>query len=114
DPADVSAGGEGNQKPVHFLPQSYPNSTQFNQTNPTRGGNGFFKVQPWFFERYNQGDYKNDFRVEATFLTEWVDGNNITHFAYPIVSADPTAIPESETYIKKYVDNQGISVWGHE
>ncbi|MEN0054941.1 MAG: RagB/SusD family nutrient uptake outer membrane protein [Mucilaginibacter sp.] len=109
DPADLTLSGEGAYYPAHLLPATYPNSTGL----PTRAGNGFVRVQPWFFEYYNKGDYQNDYRVEKTFLSVWIDATNKRHVAYPLpfVAADTK---EAQAFIVKYVDGAGLSTFGHE
>ena len=111
NPADITTNGDGSYMPVHFLPSTYPNST--GGTNVNHAGNGFLRIQPWFFERYTKGDYINDYRVEKTFLSVWLDQNSKRHVAYPlpIIASDAK---ESQAYLLKYVDGAGIAVFGHE
>jgi hypothetical protein len=109
DATNLTLSGEGSYYPAHFLPATYPNSTGL----PTHAGNGFMRVQPWFFERYTTGDYLNDYRVEKTFLSIWTDANGKRHVAYPLpfVAADTK---EPQAFIKKYVDGAGLATFGHE
>lgn len=111
DPSNITTSSDGSYLPVHFLPVSYPNST--GGTSAIKAGNAVLKVQPWFFEKYTKGDYVNDYRVEKTFLSTWIDQNNKRHVAYPlpIVAAD---IKEKQAHLFKYVDGAGIGVFGHE
>ncbi|WP_316825423.1 RagB/SusD family nutrient uptake outer membrane protein [Pedobacter miscanthi] len=109
DGSDISLFGEGTYLPGTFLPTTYPNSTGTN----TKAGNGFMRIQPWFFERYTKGDFVNDYRVERTFLSKWNDATNKRHVSYPLafVAADTR---ETSSYLFKYVDGAGLSTNGHE
>lgn len=111
DPSNITTNSDGTYLPVHFLPPTYPNST--GGASAIKAGNGFLRVQPWFFEKYTKGDYVNDYRVEKTFLSTWIDQNNRRHVAYPrpIISTD---IKEKQAFLQKYVDPAGVGVFGHE
>ncbi|SEA80962.1 Starch-binding associating with outer membrane [Pedobacter hartonius] len=109
DGSDVSLFGQGTYLPGTFLPTSYPNSTG----TATHAGNGWMRIQPWFFERYTKGEYAGDYRVEKTFLSTWTDASAKRHVSYPlkIVATDTK---ETSAYLLKYVDGAGLSSYGHE
>lgn len=108
DAADPGNTGEGGLMVQFFAPTTLGGVTG----TATHSGNGFYKVEPWFFQRYLQGDYIGDYRVEKTFLFSWTNrttGKNIT--VYPFT---PTQEWESQTYLQKYFDGAGNSNFSHE
>ncbi len=109
DPTNVTSAGEGSALPQDFLPNSLPNSTG---STSGRGG-GAVKVHPWFIERYLAGDYVGDYRVEKSFLLTWIDHQNRRRYVYPLVP-EGNGVTESQAYIHKYIDPDGLSNDGHE
>ena len=87
--------------------------------NPPLGyAQGSLRVQPWFYNLYVSGDYKdsinkaNDYRTDFTFLTNWYrnDGiNPVTHYVtYPIVVPDSARLTREQLpYFNKYHDPLG-------
>lgn len=107
DAADPSNAGEGGFMVQFFGPQSLNGISG----RPDTRGNGFYRVQPWFFERYLQGDYVGDYRVEKTFLHSWTDFQGFNRTVYPFT---PTQKNEPQAYIAKYQDGGGLSAFSHE
>lgn len=88
-------------------------------------------INPWFIKQYFEGDYYDaatktvDYRVNVSFLTEWMgstknDPDNLFHcVTYPIVvpkgaSGEPSINRKPMPYIDKYQDPKGIDARNHE
>jgi len=82
-------------------------------------GQGTIRVQPWFYNLYSSGDYRdtvkkiNDYRTDFTFLTNWYknDGvNPVTHIiTYPVVVPDSSSLSREQLpYFNKYNDPLGF------
>lgn len=82
-------------------------------------GNGNLKLQPWFVEQYFTGEYNGDYRSEVSFLTSW-DGYTTAGLArkyitFPVIAPNATdLIRESQTYLNKYKDPDGIDIRNNE
>ncbi len=107
---------EGSNFATFFNPTSRANICG----NPKNGiGTGRVKVQPWLIERYTQGDFANskkdtiDYRVETSFLTTWADINGKTRFTFPFTGVTGN-IAESQPYINKYKDPNGVAIEDNE
>ena len=106
DPTQTNVTATGSNWAAYFNPSTKPNCGG-NGTNKT--GNGALKVHPWFYDRYNTGEYVNDYRVATTFTTTWVNTTGKTVVTYPLIP--PTgALTESQPYINKYNDPGSITV----
>ncbi|SHE54336.1 Starch-binding associating with outer membrane [Mariniphaga anaerophila] len=107
------AANPGNQGEGGFMVQFFnPNTITGVSGRPDGGGTSHYKVQPWFIDRYLQGEYVGDYRVEKTFRfswTNWRTGKNRT--TWPNT---PTEEWESQPYIKKYVDAGGLATFSNE
>ena len=83
--------------------------------NVTDGlGAGSVKIQPWFYDIYNTGEYANDYRTEVSFLTSWK--NTITgksYLAYPKIKTT-TETMETLPYLDKYKDPDGLQARNNE
>ncbi len=71
-----------------------------------RGG-GTMRIQPWFHEKYQTGDYVNDYRAEVSFLTRFTyqDSNSET-ITFPEVR-NSNERTEAYPYLDKYKDPEG-------
>lgn len=82
-------------------------------------GNGNLKLQPWFVEQYFTGEYSGDYRSEVSFLTAW-DGYTTAGLArkyvtFPLNAPNSTdLIRESQPYLNKYKDPDGIDIRNNE
>jgi len=100
DPTKVDVTCEGSNWANYFNPNTKPNC---GGAGASKTGGGAFKVHPWFYDKYNTGDYVNDYRVATTFTTTWVNTTGKTVVTYPLIP--PTgALTESQPYINKYND----------
>ncbi len=108
DEANPTNRGEGG-----FMVQFFNPNTITGVSGRSNGsGTSHYKVHPWFVDRYLQGDYVGDYRVETTFRFSWENyknGKNRTTWPYT-----PTEEWESQPYIKKYVDAAGTATFSNE
>ncbi len=107
------AANPGNQGEGGFMVQFFnPTTITGVSGRPDGGGSGHYKVQPWFIDKYLQGEYVNDYRVETSFRFSWTNRNNGQNITtYPNT---PTEEWESQPYIKKYVDADGLATFSNE
>ena len=129
-----STAAKGSDFAARYSPNTMPGVTgspaTYNSSgsvaNPAGIGSGTFKVQPWFYDFYNTGEYVGDYRSESTFLTSWQKFNSTTIFVtYPLTTAtagnsiEPTSVSSAtptgqQPYLKKYVDGKGLDASNHE
>ncbi|MBX2922811.1 MAG: RagB/SusD family nutrient uptake outer membrane protein [Chitinophagaceae bacterium] len=114
--AAVGAGAGGSGYASLAMPNTFYNTT--GKVSVNRTGEGSFKVQPWFCEKYRTGEYTGDFRGEFSFLTRWVENgvNGKYRIAFPDVRILPGTdeTPEDQPYINKYRDPKGLGTFNCE
>lgn len=69
----------------------------------TRGG-GQWRIQPWFYDQCRAGDYVNDYRTEATFLTRYInDANGRATVTFPEIPATGE-VTVNQPFLRKFID----------
>ena len=119
---DVTSNGNGFA--TAFNPLSRSN---ISGRLPNHNGLGYIKVHPWFYDKYTNvsafpsaADYANvkdtDYRVQTSFLTSWIQSstnasNGLTCVTYPYKPgpASNYYLCESQPYINKYIDPNGVA-----
>lgn len=77
-------------------------------------GTGILRIQPWFYDSYNQGAYEGDYRTEVSFVTRWTNGVNGTQYiTYPEVRQAGETV-EQFPYLDKYRDPDGLQARNNE
>ena len=108
---DAQLGTLGSQFAGFFMPTTMPNVAG---QGTTKTGIENYVVQPWFFDKYSKGDYLNDYRIERSILTSFVNTSNRLTLTYPRLKSviNGTEVYQSTTiqpFINKYVDGAGIT-----
>jgi hypothetical protein len=113
DAVTTNVVSEGSGWAAFYNPSSRPNVSG---NGALKTGNGTYKVQPWFYERYTTGEYVNDYRVETSFLTSWNNTSAKLSIAFPFVPAVGVVIgaTESQPYVNKYTDPNGVALQSNE
>ena len=111
DALAASASSRGSELPYYLQPTTR-NAICGNVTNGV--GAGTLRIQPWFYDLYNTGEYANDYRTEVSFLTTWKNTlTNRTYITYPLVRQTDETV-ESFPYIDKYKDPGGFQARNNE
>lgn len=105
DPSITGISGEGSSFSFFYNPTTRVN---ISGNLPSKNGQGAVKVHPWFYEMYTKGDYINDYRVEKTFLTTWIGSDSRVRVTFPLIPP-VGGVVESQPYINKYVDPNGLA-----
>ncbi len=107
---DAQLGTLGSQFAGFFMPTSMPNVAG---QGVLKTGVANYVVQPWFYAKYSEGDFLNDYRVERSFLTTWQNTSNPSRkvITFPLLRATTASneLTEPQPYINKYVDGAGLS-----
>lgn len=107
---DAQLGALGSQFAGFFMPNTYGNVAG---QGTLKTGVANYNVQPWFYSKYSTGDYKDDYRVERSFLTTWQNTSSPSRkvITYPLLKASVTSneLTETQPYINKYIDGAGLA-----
>jgi hypothetical protein len=111
DATAASASSRGSELAYYTQPSSRYNICG----NVTNGaGAGTARVQPWFYDLYNTGEYAGDYRTEVSFVTRFQNQNQAAQrITYPEKrnAAEPT---EQFPYLNKYIDPSGYQARNNE
>lgn len=120
DAATSGASSKGSELAFYLSSNNIPNICG----NALFGkGAGTLKIQPWFYNLYNTGDYIDnnvvDYRTSFNFLTNYygTNGNQIfQHFVtYPVVVPDSAnTTRENQPWFNKYRDPKGLDLRNNE
>lgn len=82
--------------------------------NWTRAGSGQWRIQPWFYEQCSTGDYVDDYRTEASFLTRFINSaNGRMTTTFPAIP-DVGDVRVGQPFLGKYVDPEPRDARNHE
>ncbi len=111
DALAASASSRGSELAYYLQ----PNTRDGICGNVTNGvGAGTMRIQPWFYDMYNTGEYANDYRSEVSFLTTWKNTlTNRTYITYPRIKQAAESV-EQYPYIDKYQDPNGYQARNNE
>lgn len=116
DAATTSAGSKGSEIAYTTTSSELP---KICGNLPYGYGAGAIKVQPWFYNLYSKGDYRdtinkiNDYRADFSFLTNWYKNDGVNPFfhivTYPVIVPDSGSLTrESQPCFNKYNDPKGF------
>ncbi|WP_233875791.1 RagB/SusD family nutrient uptake outer membrane protein [Dyadobacter sp. CY323] len=111
DATAASASSRGSELAYYTQPSSRYNVCG----NVTNGaGAGTARVQPWFYDLYNTGEYAGDYRTAVSFVTRFKNQNlNTDRITYP-EKRTATETTEQFPYLNKYIDPSGYQARNNE
>lgn len=111
DAATANAGSKGSSFAY------YRNASErYDVTGYTNGrGSSYVRVQPWFYDMYNTGEYENDYRTETSFVTRFrYQYSDREVVCYPEIATEEDDVTRQYPYLNKYVDPNGLQARNNE